>query len=129
MLAKPLLSHILDDDALTRGLGDPEARVLVEWLVEQADGLADATGDEEVIGRQVQRLCRRARALSCFVRLWCHEGTRGAAVQLAAVERFSWPLPTSRAPDPCELMQAILTWEADNIALTVTPRTPRTRVG
>jgi hypothetical protein len=27
MLAKPLLTHILDDEALTRGLGDPEARV------------------------------------------------------------------------------------------------------
>ena len=28
-----LLSRILDDEALTRGLGDAEARLLVEWLV------------------------------------------------------------------------------------------------
>jgi hypothetical protein len=126
MLAKPLLSHILDDDALTRGLGDPEARVLVEWLVEQADGLAAAADSEETIGRQVRRLCRRARSLGCFVRLWCYEGTRGAAVQLAAVERFGWPLPTTRTPDPCELMQGILVWEADNLTQTLNPRLPRT---
>src|SRR5206468_447579 len=32
MLTKPFLKEVLDNDALTRGLGDPEARVLVEWL-------------------------------------------------------------------------------------------------
>jgi hypothetical protein len=126
MLAKPLLSHILGDDALTRGLGDPEARILVEWLVEQADGLAAVESCGEAVERQVRRLCRRARSLGCFVRLWCYERTRGAAVQLAAVERFGWPLPTSRAPDPCELMQTILAWEADNLAQTLSPRRPRT---
>ena len=43
MLAKRLLSHILDNEALTRGLGDPEARLLVEWLVEQAERLAQSS--------------------------------------------------------------------------------------
>src|SRR5438132_8189550 len=41
MQANPLLHHILDDDALTRCLGDAEARVLVEWLVEQAELLGE----------------------------------------------------------------------------------------
>ncbi|MBV9124983.1 MAG: hypothetical protein JO112_16640, partial [Planctomycetes bacterium] len=41
-LSKPFWSPILQDDALTRGLGDPEARVLVEWLVEQVERLASA---------------------------------------------------------------------------------------
>jgi len=107
MLAKPLLSDILRDDGLTRGLGDPEARLLVEWLVDRAEGLAAGPGDPAA---GVRSLCRRARAISCFVRLWCHGGSRGAAVQLAAVERFNWPLPTHTI-DPCELMHLILTWE------------------
>ena len=34
-----LLCRILDDEALMRGLGDAEARVLVEWLVEEAERL------------------------------------------------------------------------------------------
>ena len=35
MLAKPLINIILSNDALTRGLADPEARMLVEWVVDQ----------------------------------------------------------------------------------------------
>jgi len=37
MVAKELLSPILQDDSLTRGLGDAEARVLVEWLVDRSE--------------------------------------------------------------------------------------------
>jgi hypothetical protein len=111
MLSKPLLSPILDNDALTRGLGDMEARVLVEWLVEQAERLA-ATLDQEAAHAAVSRLCRRARAISRFVFLWCLARDRRAACQLAAVERFAWPLPTG-PEDPCELMQWILRWAGE----------------
>src|SRR5262249_43939906 len=51
MLTKDLLNPILTDEALTRGLGDAEARMLVEWLVEEADR---TTANE----RQVRSLCR-----------------------------------------------------------------------
>ncbi len=114
MQAKPLLNHILADDALTRGLGDAEARVLVEWLVEEAEALAD-TDDPERATAEVRRLCRRGRAIARFVGLWCLERSRGAAGQLAAAERFAWPLPGARV-GPCELMQAIVSWEADQRA-------------
>ena len=107
MLARPLLSDILMNEGLTRGLGDPEARVLVEWLVDMAERLATEPGETAA---RVGDLCRRGRALGCFVRLWCYGRHRGAAIQLAAAERFSWPLPTCTV-DPCELMQDILAWE------------------
>ena len=55
-------------------------------------------------------MCTRARAVSRFVTLWCYHQAWGAAGQLAAVERFAWPLPVA-AEDPCELMQTILDWE------------------
>jgi hypothetical protein len=111
MLAKPLLSHILDNEGLTRGLGDPEARILVEWLVERAERLAEDTPSEGAAWAEVGRLCRKARGIARFVGLWCHQRARGPAAQLAAAERFNWPLPVS-AVDPCELMHSILTWEA-----------------
>jgi hypothetical protein len=113
MLAKPLLSHILDDDTLTRGLGDQEARVLIEWLVDQAEALDAAGGSTEEVAALVGRLCRRGRAIARFVALWCHLGQRGAALQLAAAERFRWPLPNCQV-EPDELMYGILTWEAEN---------------
>jgi hypothetical protein len=111
MLSKPALNHILDNDALTRGLGDAEARILVEWLVEQAERLADDATTPAIVTTRIERLCRRGRAIGRFVGLWCHAQARGAAGQLAAAERFTWPLPPAKA-DPCEIMQAILTWEA-----------------
>ena len=105
------LGHILDDDGLTRGLGDEEARVLVEWLVEQAERLAGKLPAAEAAGA-VRRLCRRGRGIARFVSLWNAPRSRGAACQLAVAERFHWPLPDG-AVDPCELMQAIVDWEAE----------------
>jgi hypothetical protein len=110
-----VLSLIVANEALTRGLADPEARMLVEWLVEQAERLARAGPAREVLEAEVTRLCRRARALARFVGLWCHEKGRRAACQLAAVERFAWELPT-HAVDPCELMQEILFCEGEALA-------------
>ncbi len=98
------------NDAVTRGLADPEARILVEWLVEQAESLA-----EQDVEARVQKLCRRCRAIGRFVGLWCYQRERGAAVQLAAAERFGWPFPEA-ATDPCELMQSILAWETEHAA-------------
>src|SRR3954466_9163369 len=83
-LMQALLRPILADDALTRHLGDAEARLLVEWLVERAEGLeSDAEGPAKV-----KALCRRARAISLFVGLWCYRGQPGAAAQLANTVRF-----------------------------------------
>jgi hypothetical protein len=116
MLSKPILSHILENDALTRGLGDAEARILVEWLVERAEEVAGDTDSPEAASEQVLKLCRRGRAIGRFVGLWCHVRAQGAAGQLAAAERFTWPLPTG-AGDPFEIMQAILKWEGEQASL------------
>ena len=56
------------------------------------------------------RLRCRARGIGRFVQFWSDEKSRAAAVQLAAVERFSWPLPVMEE-DPAELMVRILAWE------------------
>jgi hypothetical protein len=111
MLPKHLLAPILDNDALTRGLGDAEARMLVEWLVGEADRHAAGAGDAGAAEREVRRLCRWARGISRFVYLWCYEERHGAAIQLAASERFQWPLPATWM-EPCELMEQILTARA-----------------
>ncbi len=112
MAPKPLLHPILVNEALTRGLADPEARLLVEWLVDQVELLSSQEPSQFVLNAQVHQLCHRARSVSRFVQLWCHLNARGAACQLAATERFAWPLPTE-AVDPYELMRDILDWEAE----------------
>ena len=109
---KPLLSQILEDEALTRGLGDEEARILVEWLVEQAEIVAENLTSEETAACEVRNLCRRCRAIGRFVGLWSYSRCRGAAAQLAGAERFSWPFPSASA-EPCEVMATILRYEAE----------------
>jgi hypothetical protein len=121
MLTKPLLSHILANDSLTRGLGDPEARMLVEWLVDQAERIADLAPSESAAQKQIQALCRRGRAIGRFVGLWGQPRGRGAAGQLAVAEGFTWPFPSPMA-DPCEIMQAVLGWEGDHPQHTAAAR-------
>jgi hypothetical protein len=111
MQIKPLLSHILNDDALTRGLGDAEARVLVEWLVEKAERLALRARSQCLAQQEMAHLCLRGRVIGRFVGLWS-QNQWSAATQLAATERLEWPLPVPRA-DPYEIMRSILAWEED----------------
>ncbi len=114
-MLKPLLNPILADESLTRGLGDPEARILIEWLVEEAETLALQESGRQAAERKVTSLRLRGRAVGRFVRLWCIDGAHPAALQLAATERFSWPLPKNTV-DPCDLMQYILEWESSRQA-------------
>jgi hypothetical protein len=114
MDAERFVSRILDDECLTTGLNDPEARLLVEWLVEQVERIAAVAADEASAWDQVGALCRHARAIRRFVELWCHCGDHGAASQLAAAQRFSWPLPVSDDTDAFDVLQAILDWEGKN---------------
>ena len=99
------------DESLTRGLGDEEARMLVDWLVGWAEILSDAARTPQEAERLAARLCRRGRAIGRFVQLWVEPKSRGSAAQLAATERFAWPLPSDRRSEPADLMEHILNWE------------------
>lgn len=106
---RPLLNLILHDDALTRGLGDEEARILLERVAEWSERQAALATDGNRASR-IERVRRRGRAIRQFVELWCHRREHGAAIQLAAAEQMRWPLPDPDA-DPWELMHHILDWE------------------
>ena len=110
----PLIRDVVRDEALTRGLGDEEARMLVDWIADWAELLGEAARSEAEAQEYIRRLARRGRAIARFVTLWCEPKSRGAAVQLLGVERFSWPLPPDRQIDPADLMQDILRWESDH---------------
>ena len=108
----PLIRELARDESLTRDLGDEEARMLVDWVTDWAGLLTEAAQDEDDARKLIRRLSRRGKAIGRFVKLWCDPGhkERGGASQLAAAERFAWPLPND-AIDPPDLMHHILTWE------------------
>ncbi len=107
MLDRDFLRPILDDEALTRGLGDEEARLLVDWLVERAENLAASSLSDRMRRDRLAALCRRSRAIARFILLWCYDRRCGAAAQLAGAERFTWNLPTG-TEDAADLMARIL---------------------
>lgn len=109
-----LIRGIARDESLTRGLGDVEARMLVEWVVDWAELLSDAARTTDDATRLVNRLSRRGRAISRFVQLWCQPRQRAAATQLAATERFTWPLPSENRVTAPDLMEHILNWESQH---------------
>ncbi len=109
-----LIRGIARDDSLTRGLGDVEGRMLVEWVVDWAELLTDAARTDADAEKLVTRLTRRGRAIARFVQLWCRPHSRPAATQLAASERFTWPLPTRGPVDAPDLMEHILNWESQH---------------
>jgi hypothetical protein len=108
-----LIRRVLRDESLTRGLGDEEARMLIEWVVDWAELLAEAARTDDDAQVLVARLCRRSTAIGRFVQLGEDPRTRGSAAQLAAVERFGWPLPADAVAPP-DLMHHILTWESQH---------------
>ncbi len=107
-----LIRGIARDESLTRGLGDIEARMLVDWVVDWAELLSEAARNDRDAETLVHRLCRRGRAIGRFVQLWAEPKGRGSAVQLAASERFHWPLPSEVEQNPADLMEHILNWES-----------------
>jgi hypothetical protein len=109
-----LIRDIARNDSLTRGLGDIEARMLVEWVVDWAELLSEAARTDQDAETLVSRLCRRGKAIGRFVQLWCNPRERGAATQLAATERFTWPLPDDKKIAPPDLMEHILNWESQH---------------
>jgi hypothetical protein len=109
MHSTPLVRHILRDEAVTRGLGDVEAQMIVGWLANRAEQIAFTASSDSEAWENVRRVCRRARTVAGFVRLWMMPGMRGAALQLVGAERLHWPLPSGDV-DPGELMEEILEW-------------------
>lgn len=109
-----MLNLILDDEALTRGLEDAEARLLVEWLADWSERLSGCCPTQTEALIRLEHLRKRGRAIRQFVELWCHRQAFGAAAQLAGAERFRWPLPDSEA-DPWELMHSILDFEDQSL--------------
>jgi hypothetical protein len=101
------LAPILNDEIMTRDLGDEEARVLIDWLIEWAEHFNVHT---EQAPLRIRQLWRRGRALARFVALW-NRDQRGAALQLAASEQFDGPLPNGPV-DSCLLMQRLVLSES-----------------
>ncbi len=108
MLVDTCIDQVMRDGRLTHGLEDPEARLLVEWLVEKAESIPQ-TGLAEPDQQSAWTLCyRRAKVLRQFVALWCYRGRPEAAIQLAASEGLAEYLPDSSVEEAHDVMLTLM---------------------
>jgi hypothetical protein len=111
MLADKCIHQVMSDERITYGLADPEARVLVEWLVTKAEAIPETDLQEEDQQCAWQLCYRRAKVLRQFVALWCYRGRPEAAIQLAASEGMSEYLPIASMDEPVDVMLAMMKQE------------------
>jgi hypothetical protein len=105
------IDQVMGDARLTYGLEDPEARLLVEWLVDKAEHLPESGLAETEQDKTWQLYYRRAKVLRKCVQLWCYRGRPEAAIQLAASEGLSEVLPNSAVEEGVEVMSALMRGE------------------
>lgn len=111
MVAENCIHQVMRDDRITHGLADPEARVLVEWLVNKAETIPD-TELESQDKIYAWELCyRRAKVLRQCVSLWCYRGRPEAAIQLAASEGMADYLPDGSVEEPVDVMLSLMRQE------------------
>ncbi len=111
MLAANCIHQVMRDERITYGLADPEARMLVEWLVAKAEAIPE-TELEPADQDYAWQLCyRRAKVLRQFVALWCYRGRPDAASQLAASEGMAEYLPISSVEEPVDVMLSMMRQE------------------
>lgn len=109
MQAEMFVSRVLDDEGLVDGLGEDEAGLLVEWLVQRTERIAASARQEADAWKQVEALCKRARSITRLVTLACHDNDKIGAAQLAGRDRLPWPLPAGA--DAHQVLQHILSKE------------------
>lgn len=87
-----LVSRVLDDETLAGDLEERAAEKLLAWAVQQAEQLAAKPGSQMAALKQVDNVCRRARALGRLVTMLCQHGDMAAAAALAKKEDLPWPV-------------------------------------
>ena len=111
MVAENCIHQVMRDERITYGLADPEARVLVEWLVHKAETIPDSELQQEDQVYAWELCYRRAKVLRQFVALWCYRGRPEAAIQLAASEGMADYLPDSSVEEPVDVMLSMMKQE------------------
>ncbi|MBL8822991.1 MAG: hypothetical protein JNJ77_10420 [Planctomycetia bacterium] len=111
MMTTECIQRVMHDERITYGLADPEARVLVEWLVNKAESIPESDLREEDMQCAWELCYRRAKVLRQVVSLWCYRGRPEAAIQLAASEGMSEFLPDASVEEPVDIMLTLMKQE------------------
>jgi hypothetical protein len=112
MDVQPLLNQIADDESLTAGLADPEAKVLLDWLRQQIKTqVAHAATNAEGRSR-FDSLRKRSAAYSRLIAAWCIDADETLARQLWKELGLTGSLDSLPHTDALAAMKQLLGTEA-----------------
>lgn len=99
MNAELLVNRVLDDEGLAGDLEGSAAEALVGWAVKQAEQIAARvkTGKDGL--KQVEAMCRQARAIARVSAALCHQKDEAAAAALAKKDGLPWPVADAATAD------------------------------
>lgn len=111
MDAESWLNRIRDDEGITDGLGDDEARVLLDWLCDRVRRRVQSSNDRAAVARDVQEEIRLGRFLGQTIARLCEDRDLASAQQLWAKEKRRPNLAELDAGDPTGALKKLIAWQ------------------
>lgn len=99
MNAEILVNRVLDDEGLAGDLGEKAAEALVGWTVKQAEKIAASAANEKAGQKQLEGVCRKARAIGRLVTTLCQKKDSTGAAAIAKQEGLPWPVADATAEE------------------------------
>lgn len=111
MNIKKHIERVLDDEGLTSGLADPEAKVLMDWLVHNLEAKLPRTKSDAAARELTKTEAARARRLAAIIDKICYNDDRAAAERLWNAAGRTQALNTLPAADPVAVARQLIQWE------------------
>jgi hypothetical protein len=107
---RPFIERLLDDEGLTGGLADPEARVLLVGLVERLEKRLAAVADTDTVAAEccTHEVRQRGRKIARLVAALCYETDPVAARGLWSELDPAGMSEQMEAADPVTLVKRLL---------------------
>lgn len=114
MDATPFIDRILDDEGITGGLKDAEAKVLVDWLIASLKQRIRAVSDESKAEEISRTLRRRARRIAKITELLCEQHDTHSASEIWKESGSKHSLDELELRDPTGVVKRLIQWETEH---------------
>jgi hypothetical protein len=111
MDAKPFLEHLSDDEAISGGIADAEAKLLLNWLRTSVKKAVSGLKDEKAAWDAVAMLKERARSISKVVSALCYDDEPAEAQKHWTLLGYKQPLSAAPATDAVAAVKQLVAWE------------------
>ena len=111
MDAKPFVEHVLDDEGLSDGLADDEAKVLIDWLTAEIERQIPRQPSTEAAWAVTRALAARARRIARVTERLYYQSDAAEAARLWSAGGSTHSLTELSNKDPVKSIAQLIQWE------------------